>query len=150
MNPCDLEKRTERVGECLVWKGSRSRKGYGRVYIDGTRRKWPAHRVMFERENGPIPNGMFVCHSCDNPPCINPDHLFLGDACDNMRDASRKGRLTGPRGERAPAAKLKTDQVLTIRARWAGGEPRKVLAAEYGVDHRTIWRIVKRRAWAHV
>lgn len=75
---------------CWEWCGALDGHGYGRTWRDGGR--FLAHRRAWECVNGPIPEGMFVCHKCDNPPCCNPDHLFVGTALDNMRDAIRKGR----------------------------------------------------------
>lgn len=80
---------------CFEWQGARmaiinGRQGYGRLRVDGVERY--AHRYAWESVNGPIPEGMFVCHACDNPPCINPAHLFLGTQADNNRDRIAKGR----------------------------------------------------------
>lgn len=75
---------------CIEWLGSRDENGYGRVHCGGTPRL--AHRVAWELENGPIPSGLCVLHGCDNPPCINPSHMFLGTQADNMRDMVKKGR----------------------------------------------------------
>lgn len=126
-----------------------------------------AHRNAWIRAHAgqPIPAGMFICHRCDNPPCIEPTHLFLGSRIDNMRDASQKGRLVGntrAQGTLSPASKLTEDQVREIRTRY--GPPRgkgrrsehigKVttiaLATEYGVDVALIGRIVNRLRWTHV
>lgn len=76
---------------CWSWSGRVSGPGYGVVHITGTKRIG-AHRLSWQIHRGEIPPGMFVCHRCDNPPCCNPDHLFLGTQTDNMRDASSKGR----------------------------------------------------------
>lgn len=77
-------------GKCWCWKGQTDRKGYGRIWRDGKRRQ--AHRVSYELIFGPIPDGMQVCHKCDNPPCVRPSHLFLGTQSDNMKDCTNKGR----------------------------------------------------------
>ena len=78
------------VSKCIEWTGARD-PNYGNRKVDGV--MWKAHRYAWAEANGPIPDGMMVLHSCDNPPCVNVDHLFLGTNMDNLRDASRKGRL---------------------------------------------------------
>jgi hypothetical protein len=76
---------------CWPWKGPRDKEGYG-VITDDTRRQIRAHRIAFERINGPIPQGQYVLHHCDNPPCCNPAHLWLGTIADNNADMWSKGR----------------------------------------------------------
>lgn len=90
-----LLRRTRAEG-CIEWPRSRNVAGYGRVYWDKKVRL--AHRLAYELTNGPIPAGLCVLHKCDHPPCINPDHLFLGTPFDNMQDMVLKGR---PRGRQA-------------------------------------------------
>jgi hypothetical protein len=80
--------------ECWIWLGARSPLGYGRFRRDG--RAQIASRVAYELAHGPIPDGRLVCHRCDNPPCVNPGHLFLGTDADNVRDMRRKGRAPRP------------------------------------------------------
>lgn len=75
---------------CWLWTGTANERGYGRVYSGG--RMWVAHRLSWTQANGPIPSGMFVCHKCDTPACVNPDHLFLGSPRDNVLDMVAKGR----------------------------------------------------------
>jgi hypothetical protein len=75
---------------CLLWIGNVTSRGYGRVKRGG--KVWQAHRFAWVEANGPIPDGVMVCHHCDNPPCVNVGHLFLGSAADNAQDSSRKGR----------------------------------------------------------
>ena len=83
------------MSECVIFQGTKSDKGYGRVWHNGKMVR--AHRLAYETHVGPIPKGMFVCHRCDNPPCINPEHLFLGTTTDNIRDAVAKGRMYSQR-----------------------------------------------------
>jgi hypothetical protein len=139
---------------CWEWQGCKSTAGYGKAGRDRL-----AHRVAWELTNGPIPEGLCVCHTCDNPPCCNPDHLFLGTHADNMADKVAKGRqpsgehhhwrrLEVPtRGECNPSAKLTRAQVIDIRIRYGAGEPPRPLATEYGVCPETIASIVKGRSW---
>lgn len=136
--------------DCWPWTGPRLPKGYGRVYIDG--RDSYVHRVVWEEENGPIPDGMLVCHTCDNPPCCNPAHLFLGTNADNLADMRAKGRAAPlpPRpGERNPAAKLTEADVQRIRD-LCGRQSQASVAREFGVSTSLVSKIVKRQAWAHV
>lgn len=102
--------------------------------------------------NGPIEGGLWVLHRCDNPPCVRPEHLFLGTAKDNTQDMIRKGRAgrAAPRGERVASAKLTDAQVIEIRERFAGGELRNALAAEFGLDPGSVGNILAGRTWRHV
>lgn len=86
---------------CFEWSGSVNRQGYGRVYVAETGGRMGAHRLAWELANGKIPEGLYVCHHCDNPPCVRIDHLFLGTQEDNIRDASNKKRMKGNRVPRS-------------------------------------------------
>lgn len=81
---------TPTSGDCILWTGAVSGSGYGNVWHNG--RNIGAHRLAWEQVHGPVPDGLFVCHTCDTPLCINTDHLFLGTPKDNSQDMSRKGR----------------------------------------------------------
>lgn len=139
---------------CWPWTGPTDRKGYGRL-SRGRRGEGmaAAHRVAWELAHGPIPGGLCVCHRCDNPPCCNPAHLFLGTIADNNQDMTEKGRhgVSDVRGEAHGNAKLTTEKVREIRARWAaGGVSQRGLAADYGVSQREVWDVIHGIAWAHV
>ena len=125
-------------GECLEWDGSVNNKGYGRLTYRGD--SWYAHRRAWVICNGPIPDGLQVNHHCDNSLCVNPEHLYLGTQKDNMQDASRRGRMR-------PPSKLTKLQVKEIRNRFQKGLAEE-LAVEFGVDRRTINRIVRGDTWA--
>jgi hypothetical protein len=139
---------TERVGPCLIWKSTLDRNGYGRFTWDHRQRF--AHRLAWLFSRGPIPNGMHVLHTCDNPPCVEPLHLFLGTQQDNMRDMLAKGRNFRPVGESHPRARLTAVQVAEIRQRVAAGANQTALALEYGVTSVNINRIVHHVIWRSV
>lgn len=136
--------------QCWPWPGTRSAGGYGRVAHGG--REAYAHRLSFEIHHGPIAPGMFVCHHCDNPPCVNPAHLFAGTAADNGADMAAKGRSRngGLRGTNHPQAKLTEADVLEIRRRYAKGETGVSLAREFDIQPTTVSWIVRRVTWSHL
>lgn len=139
--------------ECWEWRGSRGVSGYGCVELPETRRLVGAHRASWILHFGSIPDGLFVLHRCDNPPCVNPHHLFLGTHEDNMADASVKGRIVASRarGERSGNARLTDAQVAEIRRRHLSGvHPARrtgnsttELAREYGVTRQYIGQLVR-------
>lgn len=134
--------------ECWEWLGNRDVEGYGRLGIDGKTHK--AHRLSWVLKNGPIPEGMCICHHCDNPPCVNPVHLFMETVGDNNRDAARKGRSKGKvsRGEEHVRAKLTMENVREIRWLYAaGGVAQRELGIKFGVGPGQISRIVNRKNW---
>lgn len=132
---------------CWEWTGSFLRSGYGEFSLDG--KNVTAHRVAYEFMTGEeIPNGMSVCHSCDNPKCVNPSHLWMGTHIENMRDRNEKGRQRAPRGTERPNAILNEDDVREIRRRYETGRVTQLqMAIEYGVHETTITRIVNRKNW---
>jgi hypothetical protein len=131
---------------CWLWTGTRTRYGY--FYI-GNHRMMKAHRFSWILSNGPIPNGMCILHRCDNPPCLNPSHLWIGTQAQNVQDMRSKGRERhrGAKGEAHLGSKLTTEKVLKIRQ-----DPRTevAIAAEYGVNRATIGSIRRRENWKHV
>jgi len=133
---------------CWAWLGATNDCGYGQ--ISG----WYAHRLSYEIHKGPIPEGLWVLHRCDNPPCSNPDHLFLGTAADNSADASRKGRLDGKPnqrcGEEVKSSKLVSEQVLEIRTLADAGADLGELARRYSVSKDNVWLIARRKSWKHL
>jgi hypothetical protein len=133
--------------ECWLWTASTDREGYGdlSVRISGKRGHLRAHRYSWELANGPIPKGLCVLHDCDNPPCVNPRHLFLGTNLDNIKDRENKGR--GSKGDRHYRAKLTSDQVTSIRTEHASGISQLTLAKKYGMGKTTIWAIVHHHTW---
>ncbi len=135
--------------ECWPWTGSTRRKGYGKIRRPGADGGWvSAHHVAWELVHGPVPDGKQVLHRCDNPPCCNERHLFLGDNDANVADKVAKGRQCS--GVRNGQAKLDETRVLAIRRRHTAGEGIKPLARAYGVSPRTVQFIVRHQTWAHI
>lgn len=127
---------------CFEWQGTKS-VGYGRLRVG--KNVIGAHRVSYETFRGPIPPGLFVCHRCDNPACINPSHLFLGTAKDNAQDALSKGRLNGhPFKMTAPSS------VAQIRRAWKSGEKQKALAKRFGLSVGAVGRICRNKVWKEI
>lgn len=143
--------------ECWPWAGYRTRGGYGAIHVgsrsNGTRALVYAHRLAYGFATGPIPAGMCVLHTCDNPPCVNPAHLRLGTKADNTADMVAKGRhrYVPHRGEDHPQARLTAPTVRAIRASYAaGGRTLQSLADEYGISLTHSSAIVRRKVWAHL
>lgn len=137
---------------CWEWTGSRSEDGYGRLNVAG--RPLQASRISWAIHFAPIPADLFVCHHCDNPPCVRPDHLFLGTALHNTRDAIRKGRFA-PRPavpvdfarRVAGRRRLSDEHIAAIRSRGAAGESSRSIAREFGCHHTTVVRLLNGTHW---
>ena len=144
---------------CIEWLGERRYKnGYGIFHLsDG--KTMGAHRKAYEIVNGKIPDGLLICHRCDNPPCCNVNHLFLGTASDNMMDMANKGRHPYKRGmKREPVvigskcgtAKLNEDKVREIKIKLNNGIKGTVIARKYGIVDQVIYDIKHGRSWKHI
>jgi len=134
---------------CWEWKGTRQGRGYG-VFYDTNIHRHLSHRFSYALFVGPIPDGMCVCHTCDNPPCVRPDHLFVGTQADNMRDCASKGR--SPNGERHWVTTLTISDVRSIRGAYKGKRKRpfqKEIAKSFGVSKQTVSRILRGESWSH-
>ena len=140
---------------CWIWTGFCNAKGYGL-------KSWPiprgdkpqtsllAHRVSWMIHRGKIPDGLKVLHTCDNPPCCNPEHLFLGTDGDNARDRDQKGRAADKRGINNGRARLTEDDVRFIRGQLAAGVSGAELARQFGVKKETVYAIAIRKNWKHL
>ena len=132
---------------CWEWTASLANYGYGQFYWKGKPER--AHRLTFIEVNGEIPEGMYVLHKCDNPCCVNPNHLFLGTHQDNMDDMLKKSR--NARGETNGQSKLKESEVSDIRAEYRdGGITQYDLAAYYKVDQSQISYVINNKTWKHL
>lgn len=134
---------------CWVWKmGTNGR--YGTFYpLEKQLGEVVAHRIAFILSRGTIPDGLEVCHNCDNPICCNPSHLFLATHKENMQDMVSKGRQAKLKGELHGESKLTNASVKEIR-RLAPKISQRVLAHRFGVTKRVIHNVIKRKSWNHV
>jgi hypothetical protein len=134
--------------QCWTWQGARNEKGYGRFRLGS--KLMLAHRFAYEVTYGAFQTDLLVCHSCDNPSCCNPAHLFLGTPAANSADMVAKHRQRAARGESNSHARLNTAQVLDIRQSYAcGGVRYRDLSERFGVSVSQIKAIVAGRRWAH-
>ena len=139
---------------CWEWSGARDKNGYGQTKIG--MRSVKAHRKIWAMLYGGIPEGLMILHHCDNPPCVRPNHLFLGTAKTNRQDAASKGHIPPPIhlrqvGENNPSAKLTADDVRDIRARYATGTiSQKTLGEEFGLEQASVSHIIHRKSWKHI
>ena len=136
----------EKTGLDWQWKAGKTSYGYGLMSI-GKKLEY-AHRVSYQIHNGKIPPGMHVLHSCDDPGCVNPEHLHLGTNADNIREKVERGRCA--KGEKSPKSKLKTKDVIKIRDKHKAGSTIADLAREYSVGRTCISYIVNRINWKHI
>ena len=138
-------------GQCWVWTGCKADFGHGHFRVNG--HKTQAHRYSYELHAGAISGRLCVLHRCDNPSCVNPDHLFLGTRVDNNLDRDQKGRKGDHKGTCNGRAKLTESQAGEIRQRYRRGSADasiRVLAREYGVSRSAIQYLVSGQHWRHV
>lgn len=134
----------DKTDNCWIWTGSINDSGYGMLTVRSKPDR--AHRISWRLHNGDIPEGLILCHSCDNRRCVNPDHLFLGTDADNMRDKVNKKRHHW--GESTPSSKLTVSDVVNIRRIYSlGGVSQKALSERFGVSQPAIQGIISGRLW---
>ncbi len=131
---------------CIEWIGRKNYKGYAMMGFNN--KLISVHRFVYSLIHGPIPQGMCVCHKCDNPPCINIEHLFLGTNADNSKDRNKKKRHA--HGERHARAKLTEPDIVKIRELRTNGATTISLGLQFGVSNKTISSIALRQTWKHI
>lgn len=155
LKPYQLRELRERFEEkifhspdgCWLWTAAQTKSGYGHMNTGGEMTR--AHRVSYVLYKGSIPDGLFVCHSCDVRLCVNPSHLFLATGKENSEDMVRKGRST--RGEKNSSAKLTEDDVRYLRSIPKRDKVRKLLfAKQHSIAYSSLAQIINRRKWKHV
>ena len=146
----------DRSGDCWTWTRGNNGRGYGKVYVrwDRVARRSIyayAHRLAYELVNGPIPDGLFVCHRCDNPPCVNPAHLFLGTNAENNADAGAKGHMArDTSGDRNPSSRLTSQDVVAIREMHRAGATCTALGRVFGVSRQAVSLAARGETWKGV
>jgi hypothetical protein len=138
------KKYIEAKNGCWIWTGHKIKGGYGQIGYGGEL----VHRFSYTRFKGKIPEGMCVCHSCDNPACVNPEHLWLGTTQENNQDKIDKGRQI--RGEKIGTSKLKEFQIKEIIEKLSNGEKIIKIANDYNVSKGSILHIKNKRSWTHI
>lgn len=134
--------------KCWLWVGGKNRKGYGSIHFNGKNRI--AHRMSYELYVGEIPCGVLVCHHCDTPSCVNPEHLFLGTDLDNSNDKFSKGRHKSSPGQSNGNSKLTNDEVRCIKKRLKVGTKVSEISKQYHISETNIYYIKKEKTWSHI
>jgi hypothetical protein len=152
---CKLLGSVVKKNGCWEWQDAIGPFGYAETTCYETNKREHAHRVSYRIFKGEIPDGLYVCHHCDNRKCIAPDHLFIGTAKENMQDALKKGRLEHvklmmPKGEKNGSSKLKEFEVKEIKKLILEGEKIAVIARKFNVSWTAVDSIKKNKTWRHV
>lgn len=140
--------KVEKTESCWVWTARKTCQGYGRISVGNVNKL--AHRVAFELFAGDVPNGLHVLHSCDNPSCVNPSHLWLGTNNDNVADKMKKGRAPSHVGEKNGNSRLTPEDVLAIRIEFNSGISRDELSRNYGIAAQYVNQIAAKKVWRHL
>lgn len=137
---------------CWDWRGCLDKDGYGQFYLkrNGKEMSIRPHRYSWIINNGSLSIGLVVCHSCDNPKCVNPKHLFSGTQKENIRDALIKGRMLGPRGSKQHCSILKEENIPEIRRLSRKGISGNQIAKKFKVQRNVIYDILNKVTWKHI
>lgn len=137
---------------CWLWTGAMFEEGYGHFSSKMCGCSWVegAHRVSWQIHHGAIPEGLFVCHHCDTPICVNPDHLFLGTSGENTRDAVRKNRMNRPFGEESNSVKITSADVMEILRLHESGFNSVQIAAKFPINDQSVRNIIRGKTWGHL
>jgi hypothetical protein len=138
---CRFMSYIEKTDSCWIWKGGKFQVGYSIII---------ASRYSYEIHKGPIEDGLLICHTCDNPPCVNPEHLWQGTNSENIKDAYKKGRLKSQKGEDCHNAKLTEKDVLDIRELFKNNIKVKDIAPKYNITSNYCRAVCKRTTWKHI
>lgn len=141
--------RVDKSGSCWLWTGAKTKSGYGQFRLHG--RLWIATRLSYALTFGDIPEGLVICHRCDNPQCVRPEHLFAGTYAENMQDMHQKERNRQPKGEEHGCAKLSDAQVVELRAKLTGrkGEITE-MAKGIGITRKHLGQVLRGNSWRHL
>ena len=144
--------KVDKTADCWVWTAGIGGGGYGLFHAG---RHYRAHRFSFEANFGAIPQGLCVCHRCDNRLCVRPEHLFVGTYADNLRDMREKGRAHFQvnrgcflRGEKSPRAKLTNQQAVDLRVRYVAGESARALGSHFGMTESAVFKVLRGEVYA--
>lgn len=135
--------KVNRTSHCWIWTASLDGRGYGKfvMWRDGKHTYYIAPRIAWQISNGPVPEGMQVCHKCDNPKCVRIGHLFLGSAVDNAKDMLRKGRFPKRTRELNPNSKLTYKDVQSIRRIKSTGVSAETISKAYKITKKHVWNL---------
>ena len=133
---------------CWLWMGNIGKHGYGQFHLNGG--CMAASRAAFQLYKGSIPEGMCVCHKCDEKTCVNPEHLFLGTQADNLADMFKKGRQNTPKGVNHGHANLNDLQVISLRCDRLNGLSYSGISRKYGISISVAYKIVNLHSWKHI